>query len=293
MEKKTKKALFTALKIVISIGLIYFILKKIDVQLFYKTLRAANPWFLLLAIIFFIISKVIAALRLNVFFKPVGIHISHKSNFKLYLLGMFYNLFLPGGIGGDAYKAFLLNKKFNVKTKKIVAALFLDRLSGLLLIFTFALIIALNIDYTILHDFHWLLITGIPLSIIAYYLFNKIAFKTFLNVIWSTLGYAALVQAFQLISLYFIMKGLYLDMNYTEYLFIFMISSIVSVIPLTIGGIGSRELTFFYGASFFKLDENISISISIIFFMITALISLLGIYFHLKKINIENDQETA
>ncbi len=45
---------------------------------------------------------------------------------------MFYNLFLPGSISGDAYKVVRLTKDFNVAYKKTTAAVLLDRFSGLL-----------------------------------------------------------------------------------------------------------------------------------------------------------------
>ncbi|MGI9551063.1 MAG: lysylphosphatidylglycerol synthase domain-containing protein [Aurantibacter sp.] len=73
----------------------------------------------------------------------------------------------------------------------------------------------------------------------------------------------------------------------TPYLFIFLISSIVAVLPLTIGGIGSREVTFYYGAALFGLDENSSVSISLVFFLISALISFFGIYYHFRKLELE------
>ena len=76
-------------------------------------------------------------------------------------------------------------------------------------------------------------------------------------------------------------------MNTIAYLFIFLVSSIVSVIPLTLGGIGSREVTFFYGATLLNLDENTSIGISMVFFLITAFVSLFGIFYHFKKPNLK------
>lgn len=65
-----------------------------------------------------------------------------------------------------------------------------------------------------------------------------------------------------------------------------MISSIVAVVPLTLGGIGSREVTFFYGAKFLELDQNVSVSVSVLFFLITALVSLIGVWYHFKKIKL-------
>ena len=108
-----------------------------------------------------------------------------------------------------------------------------------------------------------------------------------LSIFWKSLGYSALVQLAQLISILFILKALHIEAHTIAYLFIFLISSIVSVVPLTLGGIGSREVTFFYGALWLGLDENTSVSISMIFFLITAIVSLLGIIYHFKKINLE------
>ena len=63
--------------------------------------------------------------------------------------------------------------------------------------------------------------------------------------------------------------------------------SIVAVVPLTLGGIGSREVTFFYGAKFLGLDQNVSVGVSVLFFLITALVSLIGAWYHFKKIKLE------
>lgn len=64
----------------------------------------------------FNISKIISSIRLNRYFKDINLSLSQTYNLKLYYLGMFYNLFLPGGIGGDGYKIYIikniLNKKF-------------------------------------------------------------------------------------------------------------------------------------------------------------------------------------
>jgi len=60
-----------------------------------------------------------------------------------YYIGMFYNLFLPGSVGGDAYKVFLLHEQGVGRTKPLILATLLDRLSGLamLALLTFGLIL--------------------------------------------------------------------------------------------------------------------------------------------------------
>ncbi|MGB7395070.1 MAG: lysylphosphatidylglycerol synthase transmembrane domain-containing protein, partial [Pricia sp.] len=119
-----------ALKILISLVLVYFVFTKVNFVEVWGILRESRPAYLALALGLFITSKVLSAFRLNLYFHQLGVKLSQKSNLKLYLLGMFYNLFLPGGIGGDAYKGYLIRKKFGVRTKKVVSVLLLDRLSG-------------------------------------------------------------------------------------------------------------------------------------------------------------------
>ena len=79
-----------------------------------------------------------------------------------------------------------------------------------------------------------------------------------------------------------------IELNQIAYLIIFLVSSIVAVVPLTLGGIGSREVTFFYGAQLLGLDQGISVGVSVLFFLITAIVSLAGVWYHFKKITLES-----
>lgn len=287
MTKKYRKIATTALKIVVSIALLYFIFTKIDYYTVITTIKKAHLGYLFLALGLFILSKYFNALRLNLYLHAIEVPLSHRSNFKLYLLGMFYNLFLPGGIGGDAYKGYVLKKRFNVSTKRLVAVLLLDRLSGMLLILIYALILAFFIDNKLFSTFKYLFLLAIPIGVVLFFLVVKHFFSYTLTAFWGSFGYSALLQAIQLLCVFLLLLALGITSSVTEYLFVFMVSSIVSVIPLTIGGVGSREVTFLYGAKCLNLEPNISIGISFLFFLISALVSFSGIYYHFKKPKLE------
>jgi uncharacterized membrane protein YbhN (UPF0104 family) len=283
VTEKQRKGLTTALKVIISALLMYFIFTKIDFKEVVTILGSAKPFWLLAALSLFIISKVFNAFRLNLYFHAIDVPLTQRSNLKLYALGMFYNLFLPGGIGGDAYKGYIVRKKFQVGTKKVVGVLLLDRLSGMLLILVYACAFAALVHIRIFRGLEWLFWVAIPVGILTFWMINKKWFPYALPVFWESFGYSALLQAIQLGATFCIIKALGITGNLLAYLFIFMISSIVSVIPLTIGGVGSREVTFLYGAKWLQLDANTAIGISFVFFLITALVSFLGIWFHFKK----------
>ncbi len=278
-----RKHAITALKVLVSAALIYFVFTKLDFKEVADILGKTKLFYLALAALFIALSKVFASFRLNLYFHQLGVLLTQKSNLKLYLLGMFYNLFLPGGIGGDAYKGYIIQKRFPVKTKRVISALILDRLSGLLLIFLFSSLFAILIENEHFIKFRLAIAALAVIAIFVFWLLNKKFFESLLPVFWKSFGYSALVQGTQIVSILLILKALSIPLNTIAYLFVFMISSIVSVLPLTIGGIGSRELTFYYGAELLGLNENTAVGISMMFFLITAAISLFGVIYHLKK----------
>ena len=132
LESKSKKILKGLLKFCISGLALSFVLYNVDLNLVGGLLMQANWMYLVLASVFFSLSKIFSAFRLNIFFNSIDLNISTKYNLKLYWIGMFYNLFLPGGIGGDAYKVYLLNKEFGTKIKSLLKASLIDRVSGLI-----------------------------------------------------------------------------------------------------------------------------------------------------------------
>ncbi|MEM9143902.1 MAG: lysylphosphatidylglycerol synthase transmembrane domain-containing protein, partial [Bacteroidota bacterium] len=232
---KTRKRALTALKLIISALLVYFVVTKINLDQVGDILEKAQPFYLFPALLFFVLSKVLAALRLNLYFHQIGVPLSQKVNFELYLLGMFYNLFLPGGIGGDAYKGYLINKHFEVCTKRVVAVLVLDRLSGLLLLFVYACLLALLLKPAVFHGFQWVFPLAMLLGILVFLGINRRFFAYVLPVFWKSLGFSAGVQLAQVVSVFLILQALHIELGVAPYLFIFLVSSIVAVLPLTIG----------------------------------------------------------
>lgn len=99
------------LKIVVTGACIWYISGKTDIDQARKLLLQANGFYLLPALVLFILSKLISAIRLQVNFNNIQLPLNPIDNIRLYWLGMFYNLFLPGAISGDIYKVILLSKK--------------------------------------------------------------------------------------------------------------------------------------------------------------------------------------
>lgn len=276
-ESKTGKLIKLLLKIAVTAVCLWYVSGKIDFTKAGAALKNANWSYLLLALIAFIISKLISAIRLNIYFKNINIHLPQWMNTKLYWLGMFYNLFLPGSISGDAYKVILLTKKYNVPYKKTTAAVLLDRFSGLL---GLGLILAFY-SVIVIHNTLYVatIIAGAILAVIALYIVIKFWLKDFLYSFFPTLLLGIAVQALQVICAYMIMTSLNIPFQQTEYIFLFLVSSVVAVLPLTIGGLGAREVVFLEGAKYFGLLQETSVVISLLFYLITLVTSACGLFY--------------
>ena len=282
MKIRLSKPVKTAIKIVLSLAALLFVFTKIDIEEVLAIYRKSNLLYVLIAVLLFTLSKFIAALRLNRFFASIGIKLSESYNLRLYLLGMFYNLFLPGGIGGDGYKIYLLNKKHDVKAGKIFWAVFHDRLSGVLALFCLAVILSLFITINIPFDYKkwmWLLV---PLAISLLYFLLRKFWDYFSRIYPRTTSYSFMVQLIQTLCAFFIFRAIGGSNDVAGYLFIFLISSIVAMMPITIGGVGSREITFLYGSMWMGLDENLSIAMSLMFYLITAFVSFFGLFYSIR-----------
>jgi glycosyltransferase 2 family protein len=239
----------------------------------------------------FIVSKILSAIRLDIFFRNINIHLLFIQNIKLYWLGMFYNLFLPGSISGDAYKVILLSKRFGAAYKKTTSAVLLDRLSGLLglglLLSAYGLVVLKNDFYAIA------LIAGAVLAVVMFYYALRQWFRDFLPGFAPTLLWGIAVQACQIVCLYLIMAALGIPAHITEYVFLFLISSVVAVLPLTIGGLGIREIVFLEGARYFALEQETPVIISLLFYLITMVSSVAGGWFVFKDPLIKKEKDSV
>ena len=277
-ESRTGKLLKLLLKIAVTVVCFWYISTKINFSEAKQAVINANWSFLLLAVASFMFSKLLASFRLNINFRNIQIRLPEWINIKLYWLGMFYNLFLPGSISGDAYKVVRLTKTFDIPYKKTTAAVLLDRFSGLL-----ALGIILSVYGVIVLDnkvYDAVLIAGAIIAVIALYVVVKFFLKEFLPGFFPTFLWGIAVQIFQVVTVYCILMALNLPLHQSEWIFIFLVASVVSVIPISLGGgLGTRELVFVEGARYFHLNEQIAVVISLFFYLSNVLSSVWGLYF--------------
>jgi hypothetical protein len=276
VSEKVKKYLLNFLKFVVSAAAIAYVLHNISFKEVLNVFSTSNGWLLLVAALFLFTSFVLSGFRQNLSFRSTGAHLSPLLNLKLFWLGLFYNLFLPSGIGGDGIKVYLVNKYRQNGVKKNIGAMLVNRISGLVAVGMITIVL-----YYISGDefkIGWIGWLGIPFLYLLYYNVLRYFLKSFLPIHAGLFGWSMLLQIMQLLSALFILNAFHQCDNISEYLFLFFFSTIATALPITIGGLGARELVFLLGAKYLHLDNELSIALSLMTYLISAIASLGGIY---------------
>jgi uncharacterized membrane protein YbhN (UPF0104 family) len=276
-----KKKLWSILKVILKIGvtiaLIYYIFQKIPFEDVKKLYLSSNLSFLFLAMVAFFLSQVVSSWRLLSFLNAIGLDLKFGFNFRLYWLGMFYNVALPGGIGGDGYKVYLLRRKFKIPTKRIFLAMFFDRLSGLWAVGLISVILIIfipKIDIPITWPVAALLL-GTPL----YYFILRKFFPDYSQNFISNHIKAGLVQSLQLLAVICILLSQNFTGKFSPYLFSFLLSSIVALINIGVGGLGVRDVFMAHASDIFDINQNLAVFITFTFWLISVLVSLAGVWY--------------
>ena len=159
-----KKILVSLVQIAVTLAVLYWVFhdpqKRAQMAI---ALRAADYRWVIAGILCYCLVEFVAAIRWHILLKVQKIHLTIPRVSGLFLIGMFYNQFLPGGTGGDLVKSYLLLKETPGKATGALLAVVFDRMVGLVaLISITGTLIALRYDWLTQHEetkhLVWLLI---------------------------------------------------------------------------------------------------------------------------------------
>jgi glycosyltransferase 2 family protein len=168
-----KKILVTLFQLTVTIAVLYWVYHDPDRRAqMAEAIRNAQYQWVVLGILAYIAVEVAAAFRWHVLLKVQGIHLSFFRLSGLFLIGMFYNQFLPGGTGGDIMKSYYLLKETPDKKAGALLAVVFDRFIGLVaLVAITGMLIGLRYDFlsqtTETRNLLWVLLFLLSTSILA------------------------------------------------------------------------------------------------------------------------------
>ncbi len=299
MDRKINKIAILIAKLLISSGLLYLVLSKAGIERVLSIIRTVNPLAFVLAVFTHLFAQYIATARWRLLLPE---EFRGKRLFSLYLIGSFFNTFLPGVIGGDAVKTYYLYKETS-KGSLSIASVFMDRFIGYVSLMTMGLVAyILGYKYIKGSIIEWLL----PVIILSFALASLIvfwgrvgkrikllaefyeyfyAYRSQFSIIMKTLALSLVVQGLSILALYTIALGLGQHISLAYFFIFFPIIVTISTIPISISGIGLREGTIVLLFGLIGMKPDMATAMSFAWFLSVATGGLVGLveYLRLKR----------
>ncbi|MEQ1859500.1 MAG: lysylphosphatidylglycerol synthase transmembrane domain-containing protein [Chthoniobacteraceae bacterium] len=134
-----KRVLVTVFQLLITGAVLWWVfrdpVKRAEIG---ATLLRADATWLLIGLAGYGFVEVLAAARWQCLLRVQEIHLSFRRVLGLTMIGVFFNFFIPGGTGGDAVKMFYLVKETPGRRGKALLSVIVDRLIGLFALIVFA-----------------------------------------------------------------------------------------------------------------------------------------------------------
>jgi uncharacterized membrane protein YbhN (UPF0104 family) len=302
--KKTKPILILVLKLLVSVGLLGYLLARIHIERFLQTFASANFSYIVIALLVYLVTQAVSAMRWSALARPLGVNTPFKDMTRYYLIGMFFNLFAPGTVGGDVSRVYYLVRDENarvqgqsVPTMNAAMSVLMDRAIGMivlvwlgaagLLLFpyyavphsarvaTFLLSVGLLAGALITPLVRWLLPTDTHQFIVKL----RLAFSAYRRH-WRALVAAALFSlAIHLVQAWMHMvMGRALDLNvpFSFALIVYPLVGTFSAIPISLNGLGLREGGYVVLLAVIGIGTEKAIAFGILLFLVVACDSLIG-----------------
>lgn len=311
--KEYKATLILTAKVVVSTGLLAFFLSRVDFGRFWGTLRDANLSWVGVALLAYLVGQIISAVRWTVLSRPLGFNMALSGMTAYYFIGMFFNLFAPGTVGGDLSKIYYLTREgqktgeanWGAATVRATVSVVADRAVGMcVLVWLGATGLFLFSQYPIqpvvrsvtLALASGLLLGGLALPWIVRKLPQdshplveklRVALQSYSGQLRALPIAMALSLAVHLIQawMHVVMgKALNMDLPFSYCLILYPLVGTFSAIPISFGGIGIRESGYMFLLAALGFGTEKGIAFGLLLFLIVALDSLIGgVLFLIKR----------
>jgi uncharacterized membrane protein YbhN (UPF0104 family) len=136
-DPTARQRILTALKIGITLLGLFLAVRNLDVQTILSVISGVDLKWLTAGAGLIALSLIVRAFRWHIILHGVGSSIRFGRLVELYLIGSFFNAFLPSGLGGDVIRA--AEAAQDVEPSIAASTVLVDRMTGLLALFAMAL----------------------------------------------------------------------------------------------------------------------------------------------------------
>jgi len=299
MNRRLRKWLFFILHLT-GFVLLWFVVRDLEWNRFFELLKTFPWWKYLTGIVILCIVYAIKSLRWHLLNRSFGIKTTWGTALVFYLSAGFLSVITPGRLGEFA-KIYFLKRKYQIDITAATSSVILDRIWDVLVLsFAAGVSVVWLLSDPGLSIFTLGLMALLFLISLVVVLLPVILFAPLLTLLrrfsalrskveevfrlWRENRFSNFLTAFSITAVAFLMlafipvlfsMGTSYTIQYNAGIGAISISNILSFIPVTIAGFGTRELVFTEVWELSQYPKEIALSVSTAYFMVTYLGSLL------------------
>jgi hypothetical protein len=307
---KAKKTLLKLLGIILFV----FILTKIDLNSFFRLLKNINVFYFILAAFMAAPILIIKAYRWNYIKRTQKIDYRLSDSILMYGSGLYIGLLTPGRIG-DFIKVIYLKNDGN-STGKSFVSVFVDRLADISFLFLvgyfgmffFSQYLKQQIIFiTLLVAFSFIILfmlfikrkffKKLTKKLFNFFIPNKHKEKIKINfnefyydlrkIRLKTIGVVFFITIagwiVYFIQMFLIAKSIGVDISFFTMALFSCIAGLITLIPVSISGIGTRDLMMIFLFSLIGIGKEYAVAVSILILSMNLVMALIGLFCWLKK----------
>ncbi len=283
-------------KIVMSLGLLAFIFATAGIDHTFERLSNANLWYVPAGVAIYLASQWISAYRWQFLARPLGFDLSLREFFDYYMIGMYFNLFLPGSIGGDVGRVYYLAKSRNRRKREALLTLLAERGVGLVALLILTGIICMTpFSEPVPTPVKWGILALSAMMVAGFASLQVLPLQPLLNrfprlalvdqarIYWQDLPMLAksialslLVHGCMVWIHVLIVQALGIEINLIYLTGVYGIVTLASVTPLFFNGIGVREGAYVFLLVQVGISQPTALAFGLYWFVISLLTSLAG-----------------
>jgi glycosyltransferase 2 family protein len=300
MSSHAKKAALFAAKLLLSIGVIVYLVRRLDLQQLRVNLFAVDPWTFLLALVLVSLQTVILNGRWMLIMRSLGVAIEWLAGMRILMISLWFNQVLPSSAGGDVVRIWLLRRR-GVQWSQAVKGVMADRFTALLGLIAL-MVLGLPFLFMRAHNSAAeLAIGGLAAAGVAGTIFlltldrwpariialgpiaSFVRFGTLVRFLLLEFrqrellfGSAILIHVMTTASCYVLAKGLQANLTMLDALIFFPPVILLTAVPISISGWGVREGSMVACLALAGVDPAKSLAISLLLGVISVIIGLAG-----------------
>lgn len=258
-------------KILVSAALIVLLLNRIGTAGLVNTVKSANPLWIIIGLAVFTMSNIIGSIQWRLLLKARGIDLPLTKVISFYFVGLFFNNFLIGYIGGDAFRIYDTSK-ISGDTSGAVSAVSFDRFVGFFILITMGLVASIigldiikseSIIYAVIiiflcwilaliflfredfaKKFSWFFNLILPKSIrhrLKDIYLGLNSYKHEKAVLAKVVGLSLITQSLRIVTHYFAALSVGVHASLVYFWVFIPVIALAASLPISLGGIGVRE----------------------------------------------------